>query len=287
MATSQKTQVNKSGLPDIKPGEYIFELTQKIAPRFKDAPPYPPKKSLPPMINAFDEATNTVRSLRAIPGVKELWVDDQRDKKINEDWALNNAWRAEFIDGKLILNAPQDTVKIQRLFMDDGFDGKTLKADRNAPIVFTMINEVKDSEDYLAKGKEKKTATDRAMAAIEEGLYAYEAHARFLLIPFDDKGIARTEAQIAADYYRKAETDPVEFNKHYKSPLIDIQNLIVKGIQKGIIDTTSSRGEAKWKENGATICEVDLTKKPVDALVAFATSEPGKKFIERLEQLLK
>jgi len=114
-----------------------------------------------------------------------------------------------------------------------------------------------------------------------------EAHAKFLNISYKDGSRNKTEEEIKAEYIRKAETDPVNFNKYYKSPVLELRLLIKKAIDKKIIDLGHVRGQANWGDTKALITEkIDLSKDALESLMVYATSDEGVEFKERLKELV-
>lgn len=272
---------------ELREGQYVFRLLNKIKPNIEGAPPYQPKKTLPETNIVWDDETNRVRSVRVVDGVGSIFVDEQIESKIDQKWAQENAWSPTFINGVCTLNFPQDEAKIRAMMLLDGFNGKARKRTPGAVAKFELVNNdqlAASDFDYFA---EKKKASDRAFAAIKN-FESIKAHAQYLGIAFKDGIRDRTEKEITTDYLRKADTDPVTFNKHFDNPLIELSFLIRTAVTNGTIDITSSKGEAKWGDTKTTICKLDLTKADqVDSIVEFATSPDGKKFIDKLKQLSK
>lgn len=273
---------------ELKAGKYIFQLTQKIIPQTPDQPPYQRKKGLPGKIQVFDEKTESLRMVRVVPGSTSYWVDEQLEKKIDDKRADENAWSPEFILGVLELNYPQDRMKIERMMLDDRYDGKKVKAESGRPNLYTMIDENANAVKNIDQMRLLREAENLAWAAIEKNFDAIEGHAKFLGIKYLDGTRPKTQEEITVEYVNKAKEKPELFKKTINSPVVKMKAEIQAAIDGAAIDLGNVRGEACWGDTKAFICKIDLTREPVESLIEFASSgKAGDQFIATVKELIK
>lgn len=269
---------------ELRDGSYLFQLTNRIVPNVPGGSPFQPKKQLQNTHIVFDEDTNRVRSVRVIDGVDSIFVDEQIEKKIDEKWAIENSWAPVFIQGVLRLAYPQDRNKITAMLMLDGCKSKMVKRNPGANALFELVNTEQGAKTELDFFFVRKKAEDAAFEAIKN-YPSIIAHAKHLGIPFMDGSRERLESEIKADYLRKASTDPVTFSKFLDNPLVILGYELQQAIADGTVNVTEKKGTAIWGATKVDICEIDLTRNPLDSLVEYATSAEGKKFLDQLKKV--
>ena len=261
---------------EIRDGLYTFQLLNKITPTYVGQAPYQRKKVLKGQILSTDAETGRTRIARFIPGVKSFWMDDQ--EKVDAKYARTNVWSPEFYTGTLILEAPRDKEKIEYMLTRDDYDGVTAKA-TNEPPLYTLVNKEQEYGNTVDFLESKHKAEGLAIKADEKDMFS---HATFLGIPTTEKGRARTESEIRADYIIKAGSDPALFLKTLDSPTAKVTAMVQVAIKNGVIDTSHVKNQAHWGDTKALICTLDPKKTAVNSLVDFAMSKEGKDFLNRI-----
>ena len=273
---------------ELRAGMYIFLLTEKIKPLSPDREPYQPLKSLSPTALVWDDVSDPEkprpRNVRVLDGVDTIFVDEQLEmKSVDNKWAEANAWRPAFNFGKCILYAPQDEQKIRALMMRDEFKDKKVRRNQAAVIKYELANPEMLAKTNIEAEKIKKLALDRAWEGIDAGVDTFAEHAKYLGVVYEVNGVRRSDDEIKTDYLNKAKNDPVTFNKHYNSPMAKTTVAVKDAIAAGTIVIDTQTGQATWGDSKTAICPIDLTKTdPSVSVIEFATSEKGKKFLDKL-----
>jgi hypothetical protein len=267
----------------VKPGGYTFQLVNKIVPRSPNEPPYPRRWILAAQALAFDPETQRSRVVRFIPGIQSFWMDDDKQTKLDANYAAANAWRPEFNNGVLNLAAPQDTEKIICMLMRDEYDGKEGRVSTDAPI-YTLVNKEVEFGSEVEFLSEQHKAQGLALAA---DLEAMKTHAIYLDIPMKDGERERKEAEIRSDYYKKASANPALFIKTIESPAAKMESQIKEAIKLGTIDLGHVKNQAHYFETKALITTLDPKEDAAKQLLEFALSKKGDLFRKTLPDLVK
>lgn len=245
-------------------------------------------KTLPAMSLVFDEETKRQRQIRLIEGVDTFWKDEQDARKMDNDIAMNQAWRPEFVEDFMILTSPLDDMKIQYMQLLDGYDLKKTRINRGKPPLFTLENREGKDGDELELMRQEKAATDKAFAAIESGDNSYIAHAKYMGVSFrDGYGNVKFPAAIQKAYVAAAKANPKAFLDSFNSPKVQLSFLISTAIDRGVIDLNHMRGQAHWGHTKAYITVLDASLTPEESLVDFATTEEGEEFVQTLKLQLE
>lgn len=270
-------------LKNLTEGNYVFQLTDnmKVDKPLEGLPPYPKMYALPPTELVYDEETKRTRLVRCIKGVSYIFDDEQKDKGISEKTMKgDNVWRPQFIWGTLTLKYPQDAEKIKRLLLSDRFAGKTQKYDSARQPEYKLVDDTLEKKNLIERFKREQEAYEKAVEA-SKNFKNIETHCRFLEIPFEENGRKRSEDDIITDYIIAARKNPELFLRTFGDPDVDLQVLIKNAIDSGIVDITSSPGNAIWSDTKGTITKIKGDA--VKALMKYSESPEGKRFLEKIK----
>lgn len=294
MATANTVYNPLEGIDLTKERTFIFESVRFVAPRGQlvDANgnitsdtdlPHTPRMGVANPCLIYDHATKRERYIRLLAGHESVYRDEQDTPvKVDDNTVASLIRQLMFVDGTLILRAPQDATAIKFLLLhDDNADNPIRKSGK--PARFRMRNVSNTAAEEL----EKITALDEAVAkwrkVTKENMADYIAHIEYMGVPtVDGEGQPIDPDVVLLNYRRKAESNPVVFNKSFDTPKVKTIAKIKKAISSGMIDLNKVKGQAFWGDTGTLITPLDITKDAVQFLLEFSATD--KNFRDRLDK---
>lgn len=261
-----------------EPKEYIFQLINKVYHASKNRPPYPENMFIRNTDVIYDEETETERNIRYLEGVGTIYEDEQ--EHLSESKKKQKP-EIRFVQGTLRVPANKTSL-VKFLLSSNMYDRKKKRMDGVLP-VYTLLNLEEQEEKAVNDAHVRMDAMKLAMDAPVENMIP---HAQFLGIRFKSQfGEDRSDKAIRVDYLNFADKNPDTFLKTYNNPLVKIQYLIKKGINVGMIDLTSSKGQAIWGDTKKFIAQIPDRAEPVKFLSELCLTEKGKDFYTQLKTI--
>lgn len=262
----------------IEPKEYIFQLTQKFYPGNTTKPPYPENFFLRNTDIIFDEESGTERNIRYLEGVNTIFEDEQEHLS---EAKKNQRPQIRFTNG--YLRVPNNkTSLIKFLTSSNMFDKKKQRMETVLP-VYTLLNFEEQEKQAVSKAEVRMNAMKLAMDAPIEVMVP---HAQFLGLRFKNEyNVERTDKAIRVDYLNFADKNPDTFIKTYNNPLVKVRYIVNKAMNVGMIDITSSKGQAIWGDTKKFIVQIPDKAEPLSFLSEFCLTEKGKEFFAQLKSI--
>ena len=261
-----------------EPKEYIFQLINKVYHASKNRPPYPENMFIRNTDVIYDEETEMERNIRYLEGVGTIYEDEQ--EHLSESKKKQKP-EIRFVQGTL--RVPSNKTSLVRFLLSSNmYDRKKKRMDGVLP-VYTLLNLEEQEEKAVNDAHIRMDAMKLAMDAPIENMIP---HAQFIGIRFKSQfGEDRSDKAIRVDYLNFADKNPDTFLKTYNNPLVKIQYLIKKGINVGMIDLTSSKGQAIWGDTKKFIAQIPDKSEPVKFLSELCLTEKGKEFYTQLKTI--
>ena len=256
----------------LREGTYVFQLVERIKPRFKDEPPFRKKLVLSSSVLSRDE-NGASRIARFIPGHPSVWQDQQ--DKLDRKWATVNAWAPEFVNGVLALDYPRDKEKIEYLMLRDDYAGKQNRISSRTP-VYELVNKEMESASELEFEEALHKAQGIALSAKFDD---FKEHAAYLGVD-----VNRDEKLVRADYVRAAKSDPALFIKTSESKAAKVAGLVKRAVADAYVDFGHVANQVHYTQTKALITVLDPKKKATQSLVDFALSKDGAEFLKKLQE---
>ena len=95
----------------------------------------------------------------------------------------------------------------------------------------------------------------------------------------------RSYKGVRVDYLNFADKNPDAFIKTYNNPLVKVQFIIRKAINVGMIDLTTTKGQALWGDTKKFIALIPDKADTVKFLSELCLTEKGKDFYQQLKSL--
>ena len=262
----------------VEPKEYIFQLTQKFYMSNANRPPYPENFFLRNTDIIYDEESGTERNIRYLEGVNTIFEDEQEHLS---DAKKNQRPQIRFTNGYLRV-ASNKTSLVKFLTSSNMFDKKKQRMESVLP-VYTLINFEEQERQAVDKAETRMKAMKLAMDAPIENMIP---HSQFLGIRFKNEyNVERTDKAIRVDYLNFADKNPDAFIKTYNNPLVKVQYLVNKGINLGLIDITTTKGQAIWGDSKKFIAQIPDKAEPLKFLSELCLTEKGKDFYSQLKSM--
>jgi hypothetical protein len=261
-----------------EPKEYIFQLTQKFYPGNTTRPPYPENFFLRNTDIIFDEESGTERNIRYLEGVNTIFEDEQEHLS---DAKKNQRPQIRFTNG--YLRVPSNKTSLIKFLMSSNmFDKKKHRMESVLP-VYTVLNFEEQEKQAVSKAEVRMSAMKLAMDAPVEVMIP---HAQFLGLRFKNEyNVERTDKAIRVDYLNFADKNPDTFIKTYNNPLVKVRYIVNKAMNVGMIDITSSKGQAIWGDTKKFIVQIPDKAEPLIFLSEFCLTEKGKEFFAQLKSI--
>lgn len=244
-----------------EPDMYVFKLLLNGGQKPKAY------ESLVNEMPVFDPQSNSVRTIRLIRGASSIWMDEQDGftpqyiQRNKQDIVFNNGFLRVPRTNRTLLNF---------LLNSDDYDKKESRM-RNKKPKYTLVNTAEAESEELKKEESRLRAINFAMNTSVEDMMI---HAEFLGIKMTNEyGEQKTIAKVRVEYANKAGSNPDYFMKTAGTTASKVQFFVKKGLTDGVIDVTSKKGYACWKDSDTVICEIPFGKKPYEAITEFAMSK--------------
>jgi hypothetical protein len=259
-----------------EPDMYVFKLLLSGGQKPKAY------ESLVNEMPVFDPQSNSVRTIRLIRGASSIWMDEQEGftpqyiQRNKQDIVFNNGYLRVPRTNRTLLNF---------LLNSDDYDKKENRM-RNKKPKYTLVNTAEAESEELKKEETRLRAINFAMNTSVEDMMI---HAEFLGIKMTNEyGEQKTIAKVRVEYANKAGSAPDYFMKTAGTTASKIQFFVKKGLEENIIDVSSKKGYACWKDSDTVICEIPFGKKPYEAISEFALSKTTEAngFYETLKKAL-
>ena len=270
-----------------QPDQYVFRLVHEHPRTYEGASVFPPRFTVTNQDNILfnhgteDEPDFRPRQIRYLDGFPTIFVDEQEEKSTITDSITGNPKNTiTFENGSLVVPSWNKQL-YQFLLLSNQCEQNTNKL-RMVKNVYRLLDFANSDEDAIEKGKKKDRAYDVARSAsIEEMI----PHAKYLGISFvhPATGEERDYDAIREDYKSRALENPESFLLYANNPRVKTMYLISKGLDAGIITTGMVRGQLHWVATKQFVANVDVSKKPVDAVTDFAMTDEAESFLRTLK----
>ncbi len=201
--------------------------------------------------------------------------------KTGIDAKKNQRPQIRFTNGYLRV-ASNKTSLVKFLTSSNMFDKKKQRMESVLP-VYTLINFEEQERQAVDKAETRMKAMKLAMDAPIENMIP---HSQFLGIRFKNEyNVERTDKAIRVDYLNFADKNPDAFIKTYNNPLVKVQYLVNKGINLGLIDITTTKGQAIWGDSKKFIAQIPDKAEPLKFLSELCLTEKGKDFYSQLKSM--
>ena len=263
-----------------EPKEYIFQLADTYytsTSNFK-RPPYPETYFLKNTDVIFDEESGTERNIRYLEGVSTIFEDEQEHLS---DFKKRQRPEIKFINGVLVVQANRTSLVKFLLCSNMNLGNKNRIAGTRA--VYKLLDFEAQEEQAISAAEQRMNAMKLAMDAPLENMIP---HAKYLGVNFKNQyGDDRGEKAIRVDYLDVADKNPETFINTYNNPLVKVQYILQKAINLGLVDLTSSKGQAIWGDTKKFISQIPDKADPVKHLSEFCLTEKGKDFYQQLKSI--
>lgn len=260
-----------------EPKTYVFRLITNASPN--DKRQYPPRFMLANTDIVFDEEAGYKRSIRYLPGINTLWVDEQENLPEN---IVNRRPSITFVDGYLYVPSTDRMLvefltKSNRCMNAENRDG-------NIPPTYEMMNFEAISKKNIENVKVKHEAMKIALSASDETMIE---HIDYLgLTKINVQGIEKDSDELRVEYVAAAENKPELFLKSYNNPTTKALHLIKKALDSGKLTENITPGQVHWSETKGLVAVIPAGEKTLDYLVKFCFKDgDGQRFYERLKSL--
>lgn len=228
--------------------------------------------------DVYDPETKTMRRIRLLRGVSEIWQDKQ--EKIDPKYVDKNRISLTFVQGGLVCDETKDAhiIKAARLMNYNEQNEFRLPGKKRA---FYEWNPAEQEKEAFAKELFEMEVVELAMS---QSMDKMKKHALFLNVNItDEMGDIRSEQGIKVLYVRKAKEDPKKFKDTLDSPEVEIKYVLRRAIIDGKLDISTT--SIKWAKGGQ-ICKLPHGREALDYLVEFALlpQEESKDFLDRLQK---
>lgn len=260
-----------------EPKTYVFRLITNASPN--DKRQYPPRFMLANTDIIFDEEAGYKRSIRYLPGINTLWVDEQENLPEN---IVNRRPSITFVDGYLYVPSTDRMLvefltKSNRCMNAENRDG-------NIPPTYEMMNFEAISKKNIENVKVKHEAMKIALSASDENMIE---HIDYLgLTKINVQGIEKDSDELRVEYVAAAENKPELFLKSYNNPTTKALHLIKKALDSGRLTENITPGQVHWSETRGLVAVIPAGEKTLEYLVKFCFKDgDGQRFYERLKSL--
>ncbi len=273
--------------PKRQPDQYVFRLVHEHVRSHEGASVFPPRFTVTNQDNILynygtaEEPDFRPRQIRYLDGYPTIFVDEQEEKGNITDSVTGNPKNSiTFENGNLVVPAWNKQL-YQFLLLSNQCEQNTnkLKMVKN---VYRLLDFANSDEDTVELGKKKDRAYDVARnAAVEEMI----PHAKYLGISFihPATGEERDYDAIREDYKSKALENPEKFLLYANNPRIKTLYLVSRGLESNIITTGFVKGQAHWTATKQLIANIDVSKKPLDAITDYGMTDEGESFLRTLK----
>lgn len=260
-----------------EPKTYVFRLITNASPN--DKRQYPPRFMLANTDIIFDEEAGYKRSIRYLPGINTLWVDEQENLPEN---IVNRRPSITFVDGYLYVPSTDKILvefltKSNRCMNAENRDG-------NIPPTYEMMNFEAISKKNIENVKVKHEAMKIALSASDASM---AEHIDYLGITrVNAQGIEKDADELRVEYVAVAENKPELFLKSYNNPTTKAFHLVKKALDEGKLTENITPGQVHWSETRGLVAVIPAGEKTLDYLVKFCFKDgDGQRFYDRLKSL--
>lgn len=229
--------------------------------------------------DVYDPETKTMRRLRLLRGVSEIWQDKQ--EKIDKTYADKNRISLIFIQGGLVCDEIKDAHIIRAARLMNGNEGNEFRLPGKKRSFYEWDPAAQEKEAFEKELLEIEV-TELAMS---QSIEKMKKHALFLNVNItDEMGNIRSEQGIKVLYVRKAKEDPKKFKETLDSKEVEVKYILRRAIIDGKLDISSTN--IKWSKGGQ-ICKLPHGREALDYLVEFALlpQDESKVFLEQLQKM--
>lgn len=242
-------------------------------------------------INGVDDVVNpktgAVERIRLLSGVNTIWLKEQMEQGITEEYARQNQRSLTFPRGTKILRIKkEDTAALEFAKICNHNIGNP-KRKTGSKFEFFEYDPQKQQKEALER---EEFEIEMAIAAKSQPSDYMRKHAVYLGINmFDEFGIPKTEDGIRREYVVAAKRNPAAFKRSLESREVEVNYMIKKAMSDSKIDLGAVSGAAVWASNGAMICRIPSGVAPAEYLLelALTNSKEGKEFLQTLEIVFK
>lgn len=261
-----------------EPKEYIFQLINKVYHASPNKPPYPENMFIRNTDVIYDDETGTERNIRYLEGVGTIYEDEQ--EKLSESKKKQKP-EIRFVRG--ILRVPSNKTSLLKFLMSSNMFDKKKKRMDHVLAVYTLLNFEEQEQQAVDAAEVRMNAMKLAMDAPVEIMIP---HAQFLGVRLKNQyNEERSDKGVRVDYLNFADKNPDAFIKTYNNPLVKVQFIIRKAINVGMIDLTTTKGQALWGDTKKFIAQIPDKADTVKFLSELCLTEKGKDFYQQLKSI--
>lgn len=228
--------------------------------------------------DVYDPETKTMRRIRLVRGVSEIWQDKQ--EKLDPKYVEKNRISLTFIQGGLVCDETKDAHIIMAARLMNANEGNDYKLPGKKRTFYEWDPAAQEKEAFAKELLEIEVVE----LAMSQPIEKMKKHALFLNVNItDERGDIRSEQGIKVLYVRKAKEDPKKFKETLDSPEVEIKYVLRRAIIDGKLDISTT--SIKWAKGGQ-ICKLPHGREALDYLVEFALlpQDESKDFLDRLQK---
>lgn len=228
--------------------------------------------------DVYDPETKTMRRIRLVRGVSEIWQDKQ--EKLDPKYVEKNRISLTFIQGGLVCDETKDAHIIKAARLMNANEGNEYKLPGKKRTFYEWDPAAQEKEAFAKELLEIEVVE----LAMSQPIEKMKKHALFLNVNItDERGDIRSEQGIKVLYVRKAKEDPKKFKETLDSPEVEIKYVLRRAIIDGKLDISTT--SIKWAKGGQ-ICKLPHGREALDYLVEFALlpQDESKDFLDRLQK---
>lgn len=263
-----------------KPDFWVFQLTDTFYVTTPGKLPYPENYMIKNTDVIYDEESGTERNIRYLEGVSTIWENEQEHLSEQKQRQRPDV---RFVNGFLRVPSNKPTLYefLKRSNMNGAVDSKKRMPGSRA--LYKELDFQAEEEKSMQKAELKLDAMKLAMDAPVELMVP---HAKYLGVKFvNNQGVEIGEKAIRFQYLNIAEAKPDMFIKTYNNPLVKISYIVQKAMASGLIDTSTTKGQAIWGDSKSFIAQIPDGKQPLEFLSEFCLTEKGKEFYSQIKHM--
>lgn len=211
-------------------------------------------------VSVYDEAKDTVRSIRYCPQEPSIYVDEQSDNAVKE--------AVVFRDGVLLV--PKEKPNLQR-YLDAHPDNVA-----NGGSTFEKVDKSRNAADSLEREFSISEAIDKVRDLSIQSLLPVAI--------YFGVNINRETAEIRFDLLQIAKKSPKEFLESFNSPIVMARAAVQQAKEFQIINVKNNG--VYWFDSNGLIVSVPVGQDGLDVASRFCLTEKGASFYEDIKDRL-
>lgn len=251
-SSSSRSMLSKAPL---EKNRVIFELVERSSDPTR---PFRPLHIISSVDNIYDPKTGTERTIRYIPGVSSIFVDEQ-----HIDPAFMNVGLIEFHRGRCVV--PKTEASLLAFLNATNQNQTNENRKKNRMPIFKELDIMQEASSDFERSTIKRRAVEAAWYDVDNNIDAMYFYARVLGIQTSKL----EEKMIINKYISAAESNPELFLKHHKSPRNEHKYFVMTALDKGLISSKHIAGQIVWSDTKGIITILPAGKNEVDYTTDF------------------